>query len=121
MTPKEILAADGERRGVSLSKMIGTVNMFLRKGGKLIQEGNTLIMFKNSGDNTAEFHPFHAGSAEEMVKNIIKFAEMLKKLGFEFMTTEYQNERFNSLFKSAKQYETEIVKTQKGYQATVRL
>ena len=123
MTPKEILEIDVQQNQpdyMTVPKAIGFINKMLSQGSKMVRQGDTLILFKNIGNSTAEFHSFSADKPTEYLKNMKKFSEMLKKMGFEFATTEYENPKLYKVFKICG-FDATIEKTDNGYKALVRL
>lgn len=123
MTPNEILKIDLERNQpdyMTLPKVIGFINKTISQGGKLVRQGDTLMLFRNIGNATVEFHSFSADSPSDYLKNMAKFADMLKRLGFETAVTQYQNPKLSGMFKAAG-FEASITQTPDGYQAEVRL
>ena len=123
MTPKEILEIDLERNQpdyMTLPKVIGFINKMTSQGAKMVRQGDTLMLFRNVGDSTAEFHSFSADKPNDYLKNMGKFANMLKQMGFEAAVTQYQNPKLSGMFKAAG-FDASIQKTPNGYQAEVRL
>lgn len=123
MTPQEILKVDLERNQpdyMTFQKVMGFINKTISQGGKLVRQGDTLMLFRNIGNNTVEFHSFSADTPNEYLKNMGKFANMLKKMGFETAVTQYQNPKLSGMFKAAG-FDASIQKTESGYQAEVRL
>lgn len=123
MTPDEILKVDLERNQpayMDMKKVITFINYTIKNKGKLVRQGNTLILFKKVADDTAEFHSYSADEPRIYLSNMIKFAAMLKKLGFDHAVTQFQNPKQAGLFKAAG-FEAEINKTNEGYEAKVRL
>jgi hypothetical protein len=123
MTPKEILEFDLERNQpdyMDLKKVITFINYTIKNGGKLIREGNTLMLFRKLDDDSVEFHSFSADKPTVYLSNMAKFAAMLKKMGFEYAVTQFQNPKQAGMFKAAG-FEAEINKTSEGYEAKVRL
>ena len=123
MTPKEILEFDLARNQpdyMDLKKVFTFINYTIKNGGKLVREGNTLMLFKKVSDDTVEFHSFSADKPNVYLSNMAKFAAMLKKMGFEYAVTQFQNPKQSGMFKAAG-FDAEITETDEGYQAKVRL
>ena len=123
MTPEEILAIDLKRNQpdyMTFQKSIGFINKTLKEGGKILRQGDTLMLFRNIGNNTVMFHSFSADKPANYLKNMAMFADMLKKMGFETAVTTYQNPKLSSMFKAAG-FDATVIKTDDGYQAEVRL
>ena len=126
MTPDEILEIDAERNyppGIEAGHLRAEINDFLRKRGHIVQQGDTLIMFKNSGGKDVEFHTFNADSPQNLISNVMKFLVLAKKLGYETATTQYENPKIGELFKqgASKGYEVSVSKKDGFYEAKVRL
>lgn len=127
MTPDEILEVDAQRNhppGVQAGHLRAEINAFLRQRGHIVQQGNTLIMFKGSKNKTdIEYHCFNADTPQGLAENVMKFLVMAKKLGYETATTSYENPKLNELFQTfaPPKYELDIKKTDDGYEAKVRL
>lgn len=64
---------------------------------KLVREGDTLIVYEKIGDSHAEFHCFNADTAENLVKNVSNFYNVLRKEGFKTAETDYNNPKINDL------------------------
>ena len=116
MTPDEILEVDAKRNhpaGTVAGHLRAEINESLRKKGQLVQQGNTLIVFRSAKEGVAEYHCFNADTPENLARNVMAFWEMLKQIGFKTAVTPYQNPKINDLFRSfSKTYKTDI--TQKG-------
>jgi hypothetical protein len=127
MTPAEILEVDAKRNhppGTKAGNLMAIINEELRGNSKLVQQGNTLILFGNAGGvGNAEFHCFNADTPENLAKNVLKFFEMLQKLGYKTSSTPYENAKISDLFKAfiAPKHEVKIDKKDGRYVAKVRL
>jgi hypothetical protein len=100
------------------------INEELRANSHLVQQGNTLIIFGNAGGvGNAEFHCFNADAPEALANNVLKFLEMLKKLGYKTASTPYENPKISELFNAfiAPKHEVKIDKKDGRYVAKVRL
>lgn len=123
MTPEQILEVDLQRNQpdyMTFQKSIGFINKTIKDGGKILRQGDTLMLFKNVGNDTVEFHSFSADNPTNYLKNMVLFAEMLKKMGFQKAITTYTNPKLSSLFKAAG-FDAEITEISDGYKAEVRL
>jgi hypothetical protein len=100
MTPEEILKIDAKRNhdGIEVKSLIGYINHEIRSGAQLVQENDTLVLFKSVKDDKAEFHTFNAGSAADLAKNVELFLQMLKKMGYKAAYTEYESPLISKLF-----------------------
>jgi hypothetical protein len=100
MTPEEILKIDAKRNhdGIEVKKLIGYINQEIHSGAQLVQENDTLVLFKSVKDDKAEFHTFNAGSAADLAKNVKLFLQMLKKMGYKAACTDYDNPLISKLF-----------------------
>jgi hypothetical protein len=127
MTPAEILEVDAKRNhppGTKAGNLMAIINEELRGNSQLVQQGNTLILFGNAGGvGNAEFHCFNADTPENLAKNVLKFLEMLQKLGYKTASTPYENAKISDLFKAfiAPKHEVKIDKKDGRYVAKVRL
>ena len=127
MTPDEILEIDAQRNhapGTKAGNLRAMINEQLRNKGDLVQSGNTLIVFSNSdGDADVEYHCFNADTPPNLAKNVMKFFEMAKKLGYKTATTPYENPKVSDLFTQivAKTYKVDIKRKDGAYEAKVRL
>jgi hypothetical protein len=127
MTPAEILEVDAKRNhppGTKAGNLMAIINEELRANSHLVQQGNTLIIFGNAGGvGNAEFHCFNADAPEALANNVLKFLEMLKKLGYKTASTPYENPKISELFNAfiAPKHEVKIDKKDGRYVAKVRL
>jgi hypothetical protein len=127
MTPDEILEIDAQRNhkpGTQVGNLRALINEQLRNKGDLVQSGNTLIVFSNSdGDSDVEFHCFNADTPPNLARNVIKFFEMAKKMGYKTATTPYSNPKVSELFKQLlpKEYKLDIRRKGDQFEAKVRL
>jgi hypothetical protein len=127
MTPAEILEVDAKRNhppGTKAGNLMAIINDQLRGNSHLVQQGNTLIIFKNAGGiGNAEFHTFNADTPENLAQNVLKFFEMLKKLGYKTASAPYENPKISGLFEKfvAPKYKVNIDKQKGQYVAKVRL
>jgi len=127
MTPDEILEIDAKRNhpiGTQAGHLRAEINKQLRNQGYIVQQGNTLIVFANSGrDSDVEFHCFNADTPPNLAANVIKFFEMAKKLGYKTATTPYDNPKVSELFKQLlpKKYKLDIKQIGDQYEAKVSL
>jgi hypothetical protein len=99
MTPEEILAVDVKRnpQGGDIKDLRRAINSYAEIGGHLVQQGNTLIMFRTKRGTTADFHCFNADTPANLVQNVKTFYELLRKLGYTEAETPYDNEKINPL------------------------
>jgi hypothetical protein len=127
MTPAEILEVDAKRNhppGTSAGNLMAIINDQLRGNNQLVQQGNTLIVFGNSGGvGNVEFHCFNADTPENLAKNVVKFFEMAKKLEYKTASTPYKNSKISELFKKflPSKYKVKIDQKDGRYVAKVRL
>jgi hypothetical protein len=100
MKPMEILIIDAKRnpQGLDANGLAGLIMSFKENhDASVIQEGNTLIMYYPNGEANAEFHCFNADTPENLVKNVSKLYEVLKKEGYKTAETSYDNPKINDL------------------------
>lgn len=128
MTLDEILEIDAKRNhepGTQAGHLRALINEQLRENkAEIVQSGNTLIVFSNSdGDDDVEYHCFNADTPPNLAKNVMKFFEMAKKLGYKTATTPYDNPKISDLFTQivAKQYKVDIKRKGGHYEAKARL
>jgi hypothetical protein len=127
MTPDEILEVDAQRNhppGTRAGNLRAIINDEIRNKANLVQQGNTLIVFKTAGGKkNVEFHCFNAEKPEILASNVIKFFGMAKKLGYETASTPYQNPKISELFKNflPSKYKVNIDQKDGRYVAKVRL
>ena len=128
MTLDEILEIDAQRNhepGTEAGHLRALINEQLRENkAEIVQSGNTLIVFSNSdGDADVEYHCFNADTPPNLAKNVMKFFEMAKKLGYKTATTPYENPKISDLFTQivAKQYKVDIKRKDGHYEAKARL
>ena len=123
MTPQEILEVDVKRNQpayMDIKKVGSFINNTIQGGGKMVREGNTLMLFKKIDKDTVEFHSFSADEPRTYLSNMAKFAGMLKKMGFKYAVTQFQNPKQAGMFKAAG-FDAEITQTDEGYEAKVEL
>jgi len=112
MTPDEILEVDAKRNhpaGTLAGHLRAEINQELRQKGQVIQQGDTLIVFRSTKHGVVEYHCFNADTPENLAKNVLSVWGMFKKLGFKTAVTPYQNPKISELFKQfSKPYKTEI-------------
>jgi hypothetical protein len=127
MTPEEILAIDVERNhppGTTVGNLRAAINENYRNNGQMVQQGNTLIIFNNGKkEGDVEYHCFSADTPENLVRNVMKFFEMLKKLGCKTATTTYEDSKISQLFDQyiSQYYEVDIRQVDGQFEAEVRL
>jgi hypothetical protein len=125
MTPNEILEIDAKRNhppGTVAGNLRAVINQELRNKGHLVQQGNTLVVFRIAGPGTAEYHCFNADTPENLVKNVMVVWKLLKKMGFKKAITPYQNPKISDLLRQfAKAYKIDITKQGTGFLATTHL
>lgn len=127
MTPAEIIEVDAKRNhpsGTEAGNLTAMINDQLRKNNHLVRQGDTLIVFGNAGGvGNAEFHCFNADTPQNLADNVLKFLEMLKKLGYKTASTPYKNPKISDLFNAfiAPKHEVRIDKKDGRYVAKVRL
>lgn len=127
MTPDEILEIDAQRNhppGVQAGHLRAEINDFLRQRGHIVQQGDTLIMFRGAkSEKDVEYHCFNADTPQGLAENVMKFFIMAEKLGYKTATTPYENPKISELFKRfvAPKYDVDIKTTDAGYEAKVRL
>jgi hypothetical protein len=127
MTPDEILEVDAKRNyppGTTAGNLRALINEEARNRSAIVQQGDTLITFKTAGgDENVEFHTFNAETAENLGKNVLKFFEMVKKMGYKTASTSYENPKISAIFEKiiAKKHKVNIDKQDGQYIAKVRL
>jgi hypothetical protein len=125
MTPDEILEIDAKRNhppGTVAGHLRADINKELRQQGQLVQQGDTLIVFRSIKKGVVEYHCFNADTPENLVKNVVAFLGMLKKIGIKTAVTPYQNPKINDLLRSfAETYKTDITKKGDVITATTHL
>lgn len=67
------------------------------QNASLAREGDTLILYLEVSDGHAEFHCFNADTADNLVKNVSNFYDVLRKKGFKTAETDYDNPKINDL------------------------
>ena len=99
MTPDEILKIDAKRnhQDTTAQDLVDIINQEIKVGAYVVREGETLILFKSTKKDRAEFHCFNADSAANLVKNVIGFFTLLRKLGYTYAETPYDNPRVSEL------------------------
>jgi len=99
MTPNEILKIDAKRnhKDMSAKDLIDIINREIGLGAHVVREGETLMIFKSTEKDRAEFHCFNADSAANLVKNVMALFVLLRKLGYTYAETPYDNPRVSEL------------------------
>jgi hypothetical protein len=98
------------------------INENNEQNGSVVQQGNTLIMFRMISSDTVEFHCFNADSPKNLVKNVEEVLRMFRQLEIKFAETPYTNPQVSDLFKQVSdEFEIKITKTPDGFSAKVRL
>jgi hypothetical protein len=126
MTPDQIIKHDAEhnQEDMSLDEIVAQINHEINnEGARLVQEGNTLIIFKTKEDGSCEFHCFNADTPENLAKNVVTFLTLAKKLGYPSASTPYKNPAVSHLIKKffTGKFDFEINHTEDGYVAEVTL
>ena len=67
------------------------------KNASVVREGDTLILYLEIRDGHADFHCFNADTADNLVKNVSNFYDVLRKEGFKTAETDYDNPKVNDL------------------------
>lgn len=113
MTPKEIIAADAAKnhKDIPLEKHIERIGGVLANGGQIVQQGNTLFMFKADKKGSVEFHTYNADPADQYLENIRTFFRMLKKIGAKMAHTQYKNPKLSDIARAlAPEFKSKITK-----------
>lgn len=100
MKPMEILIIDAKRnpQGLDANGLAERIMEFKENyNASVIQKGNTLIMYYPISKSHAEFHCFNADTADNLVENVSKFYDVLRKEGFKTAETDYNNPKINDL------------------------
>ena len=99
MEPKEILEIDAKRnhKDTNAQDLLDIINREIGLGAQIVQGGKTLMIFKPIGERRAEFHCFNADSAANLVKNVMGLFAALRKLGYAYAETPYDNPRVSEL------------------------
>lgn len=104
-----------------MQKHIDRLGTVLATGGQIVQQGNTLFMYKANDDKVVEFHTYNAEPANLLVENTRKFFRMLKKVGAQEVYTRYSNPKISELFQMlSPEFKTKITKSE-DYKAKVKL
>jgi hypothetical protein len=125
MTPKEILQIDAERNhppGTTIGDLITNINDEIRAGGDIIQQGNTLIVYRGIGDGVVEHHSFNADTPQNLFNTNMSLWKMLRKAGATTARTTYQNPKITQLLELAKvEFDIDITEDAGTFTAEVRL
>jgi hypothetical protein len=125
MTPDEILEIDAARNhppGTVAGHLKADINENNRQKGSVVQQGNTLVMFRMVTPDTVEFHCFNADSPQNLIRNVEAVLRMFKKIGIAFAETPYANPKVSELFKQiSNEFSVEIEEIPDGFLAKVRL
>jgi hypothetical protein len=125
MTPKEILQIDAERNhppGTTVGDLITNINDEIRAGGDIIQQGNTLIVYRGIGDGVVEHHSFNADTPQNLFNTNMSLWKMLRKAGATTARTTYQNPKITQLLELAKvEFDIDITEDAGTFTAEVRL
>jgi hypothetical protein len=100
LTDFRILEIDAVRnsQGVDAYKLREIIEDAIQnKNASLVREGDTLILYLEIRDGHADFHCFNADTADNLVKNVSNFYNVLREEGFETAETSYDNPKINSL------------------------
>jgi len=100
LTDFQILEIDAKRnsQGVDAQELKKIIEDAIKnKNVSLVREGDTLIVYLEVGDGHAEFHCFNADTADNLVKNVSNFYDVLRKEGFKTAETDYDNPKINNL------------------------
>jgi hypothetical protein len=125
MTPDEILEVDAKRNhppGTVAGNLRAVINDNTRRHGGVLQQGNTLVMFRISAPKIMEFHCFNADTPQNLVKNLKVILRVFKKLGVKMAHTPYENPKINDLVKQlSPEFKVAIKQIPGGFSAEVRL
>jgi hypothetical protein len=125
MTPDEILEIDAKRNhpeGTSAGNLRADINDELRRGGDLVQHGNTLIVYRGVGNGVVEHHSFNADTPDNLLNANMAFWRMLKKAKVAVARTTYENPKINDLLEIAKgEFDISVTKEGSLFTAEVRL
>jgi hypothetical protein len=127
MTPIEILHHDHVKNHTDSQHFLISVDEILDRvitGYKLAKFDKTMIIHREQGSmgEGMEFHCYNAGTGDELAVAVVTFLDQLREQGLSWAWTPYQNSKINMLLE--KYIPTErltVVKTETGYEATVRL
>jgi hypothetical protein len=100
LTDFRILEIDAVRnsQGVDADKLREIIEDAIQnKNASVVREGDTLILYLEIRDGHADFHCFNADTADNLVKNVSNFYNVLREEGFETAETSYDNPKINSL------------------------
>jgi hypothetical protein len=125
MTPDEILEIDAKRNyppGTQAGHLRAAINNNTRKNGGLLQQGNTLVMFRLSGPKKVDFYAFNADTPQNLAKNLEKVFQVFKKLKIERANSPYERQDIREAFKLiAKKFKIETKKEPDGMEVEVVL
>jgi hypothetical protein len=100
LTDFRILEIDAKRnpQGADAHELQGMIEDAIKnQNASLAREGDTLILYLEVSDGHAEFHCFNADTADNLVKNVSNFYNVLRKEGFKTAETDYDNPKVNDL------------------------
>jgi len=100
LTDFRILEIDAVRnsQGVDAYKLREIIEDAIKnENASVVREGDTLILYLEVSDRHAEFHCFNADTADNLVKNVSNFYDVLRKEGFKTAETDYSNPKINEL------------------------
>jgi hypothetical protein len=125
MTPDEILEIDAKRNhppGTVAGHLRAEINKFLRQGGHLVRQGNTLFVFNATKKGEVVYHTFNADDAATLGRNGKMFFDMLKKAGADTAVSYFKNEKIRALFTTyIKPYKSEFTSQNGATRVTTAL
>ena len=100
LTDFQILEIDAKRnpQGVDAPQLKKIIDDAIKnQNASIVRAGDTLILYLKVSNGHAEFHCFNADTAENLVKNVSNFYNVLRKKGFKTAETDYDNPKINDL------------------------
>lgn len=127
MTPLQILHHDHVKNHTDSEHFLVSVEEILDRvitGYRLTQFDKTMIIYREQGaqGEGMEFHCYNAGTGQELAQAVLEFFDRCSEQGLSWAWTPYQSSRVTALFEQHIPTERlTVVKTETGYEATVRL
>lgn len=125
MTPDQILEIDAQRNhppGTTAGHLKAIINQDIRRGANVVQQGDTLIVYRAAEPGVIEHHSFNADTPKNLSDNNKAFWRMLKKAGAKIARTQYKNPKITSLLQAAMgEFDISITEQNGVFTAEVRL
>jgi hypothetical protein len=105
MKPTEVIEQDSEKRGINPKAVLFGVHHFIKQGGLLLSDENTVLVLQRISKNAFASHLFTTDAPLGLSKSLLKFFRQMQNKGIHRLYGKADNKEIINLLKQLGQRE----------------